>query len=166
MVRMKYVVMAVLVVITGIIVVLLFSPSEEKKVKKQFHLLSERVSKTPEENAFTQIRRMKEIGALFDKQFELNDPGESFSGSYTREEISAYAGSARSHFSQLDLKFYDYRIVFPEKEAAEVNLTARLKGRSATGEQIDEVRELECLLKKIEKKWLFSRMEVVEVLKK
>jgi hypothetical protein len=31
---------------------------------------------------------------------------------------------------------------------------------------MDETRELECLLRKVEKKWLFSAIEVVEVLKK
>jgi hypothetical protein len=34
------------------------------------------------------------------------------------------------------------------------------------GEQVDETRELECILTKIEKKWLFSQIEVVEVLRK
>jgi len=47
-----------------------------------------------------------------------------------------------------------------------VTLTGRLTGRSGTGEQVDETRELECVLKKIERKWLFSEIEVVEVLKK
>jgi hypothetical protein len=31
---------------------------------------------------------------------------------------------------------------------------------------VDETRELECVLKKIARKWLFSAIEVVEVLKK
>jgi hypothetical protein len=166
MVRMKYISIAAVVVIAGILAILLIHPSEEKRVKKQFHLLSERVSKSQEENTFTQIQKIKEIGALFDRQFELKDPGESFSGSYSREELSTYAGSARMHFSQLDFIFYDFHIVFPEKEVAEVNLTARLKGRSTAGEQMDEIRELNCILKKIENKWLFNQVEVVEVLKK
>ena len=74
--------------------------------------------------------------------------------------------AARSYVSRLDLKFYDLQIVFPEKEVAKVTLTARLAGRSTAGEQMDEIRELECRLKKIEKKWLFSQIDVVEVLKK
>jgi hypothetical protein len=64
------------------------------------------------------------------------------------------------------LKFYDSDIAFPEKGVAKVTLTARLTGKSTAGEQMDETRELECLLRKIEKKWLFSQIEVVEVLKK
>jgi hypothetical protein len=34
------------------------------------------------------------------------------------------------------------------------------------GENVDEIHELECVLKKIEKGWFFSHLEVVEVLKK
>jgi hypothetical protein len=163
---MKYILIGVLIVIIGIVVVFYFFPNEEKKVKKQFQLLSEGVSKSPEENAFTLLQKMKNIGALFHEHCELKAPGQSLSGSYTREEISTYAGSARSYFSQLDLKFYDFHILFPEKEMTKVTLTARLTGRSTAGEQVDETRELECILKKIEKKWLFHRIEVIEVLKK
>jgi len=166
MVKMKYILIGVLMVILGMIAAVFFFPSEEKRVKKQFHLLSGWVSKSPEENAFALLQKMKNIGTLFDEHCELKAPGQSLSGSYTREEISTYAGSARSYFSQLDLKFYDLHIVFPKKEVVKVTLTGRLTGKSAAGEQVDETREVECVLKKIEKKWLFHRIEVIEVLKK
>jgi hypothetical protein len=166
MVKIKYLFTGVLIVIIGSVIAIAVFPSEEKRVKKQFHLLSKWVSKSTEENAFTMLQRMKNIGTLFDAHCELKVPDQSLSGTYTREEISTYAGSARSHVSQLDLRFYDLQIVFPEKEVAKVTLTARLTGRSTAGERTDETRELECLLRKIEKKWLFSQIEVVEVLKK
>jgi len=166
MVKTKYLLIGAVVIITGIAVIYYFLPSEEKKVKKQFQLLSERVQKSPEENALTMLQKMKNIGALFDEHCELKAPSQSLSGSYSRQEISTYAGSARSVFSELDLKFYDFHIVFLEREVAKVTLTARLTGRSTAGEQVDEIRELECVLKKIEKRWLFSAIEVVEVLKK
>lgn len=166
MVKIKYLLIGVLIVIIGILAAVIFFPNEEKRVKKQFNLLSEWVSKSPEENTFTLLQRMKNIGTLFDEHCELKVPDQSLSGSYAREEISTYAGSARSHVSQLDLKFYDLHIVFPEKEIAKVTLTSRLTGKSTAGEQVDETRELECVLRKIENKWLFSQIEVVEVLKK
>jgi len=166
MVRIKYLLIGALVVIIGVAVVFYFFPNEEKKVKKQFHLLSEGMLKSPEENAFTMLQKMKNIGALFGEHCELKAPSQSLSGSYTRQEISTYAGSARSYFYQVDLKFYDFHIVFPEREVAKVTLTARLTGRSTAGEQVDETRELECILKMMEKKWFFSAIEVVEVLKK
>jgi hypothetical protein len=158
--------MGVFIVIIGIVLAVTVFPGEEKRVKKRFHLLSEWVSKSPEENSFTMLKKMKDIGTLFLEPCELKAPHESLSGSYTRQEISAYAGSARSHFFQLDFKLYDLHIAFPERKVAKVTLTARLIGKSTSGEHVDEVRELECLLKKIDKKWFFSQVEVIEVLKK
>jgi hypothetical protein len=166
MVKIKYTLIGVLMVIIGIVAVLIVFPSEEKKVKKQFNLLAAWVSKSPEENTFIMLQKMKNIGTLFDEHCELKAPDQSLSGSYTREEISTYAANARSHFSQLDLKFYDLHIIFPEGGITKVTLTSRLTGRSTAGELMDETRELECVLKKIETKWLFSEIEVVEVLKK
>jgi hypothetical protein len=166
MVKIRYLLVGALIVIVGIVLVVTFFPSEEKRVKKRFHLLSEWVSKSPEEGSLTMLQKMKDIGTLFVEPCELKSPNESLSGSYTRQEISAYAGSARSYFSQLNLKLYDLHVVFPEKEVAQVNLTARLIGRSKTGEGVDEIRELDCLLKKVDGKWFFSQIEVIEVLKK
>jgi len=166
MVKGKYLLMGVLIVIIGIVFAVAVFPSEEKRVKKRFHLLSGWVSKSAEENSFTMLKKMKDIGTLFLEPCELKAPQESLSGSYTRQEISAYAGAARSHFSQLDFKLYDLHIAFPEREVAKVTLTTRLIGKLTSGEQVDEVRELECLLKKIDKKWFFSQVEVIEVLKK
>jgi hypothetical protein len=165
-VKIKYLLAGALIVVVGIALAITLVPSEEKRVKRQFHLLSEWVSKSPEENAFTMLQKMKNIGILFDEHCEMKIPDQSLSGNYTRQEVSTYAGSARSYVSQLDLKFYDLRIQFTQKEMARANLTARLTGRSTGGEQIDETRELECVLKKIDKKWLFSAIEVIEVLKK
>ncbi len=164
--KIRYLVFGALIVVIGIVTAVALIPSEEKRVKKQFHLLSEWVSKSPEENAFMMLQKMKNIGTLFDEHCGMKIPDRSLSGSYTRQEISTYAGSARSYASQLDLKFYDLRIIFPEKEVARVNLTARLTGRSTAGERVDETRELECVLRKFDKQWLFSEIEAVEILKK
>jgi hypothetical protein len=165
-VKIRYLVVGALIVVVGIVVAITLIPSEEKRVKRQFSLLSEWVSKSSEENAFTMLQKMKNIGTLFDERCEMKIPDQSLSGSYTRQEVSTYAGSTRSYLSQLDLKFYDLHIIFPEKGIARVNLTARLTGSSTTGERMDETRELECVLRKIDKQWLFSQIEVIEVLKK
>jgi hypothetical protein len=166
MVRFKNIIIGALVVVIGIGVTIYFFPSEEKKIKKQFRLLAEWVSKDPGENTFTMAYKVRNIGTLFDGTCEFKIPVYSFSGSYTPEEISGYAARGRLFCSQLNLKFYDLVIVFPEKGVAKVTLTAKLTGKSNVGEYIDETHELEFVLKKIEKRWLFSKFEVVEVLKK
>ncbi|MFB3884608.1 MAG: hypothetical protein ACE144_05235 [Thermodesulfobacteriota bacterium] len=166
MVKFKPIIAGLLVVAAGIGVVLYLFPSEEKKVKKQFRLLAEWVSKEQGENPITMAYKIKNIGTLFDGTCEFDIPAYSFSGTYTREEVSGYASSGRLSMSQLDLKFYDLHIVFPDRQTAEVTLTAKVTGKSGRGEAIHEAHELVSVLKKIEKRWLLSRFEVVEVLKK
>jgi hypothetical protein len=166
MVKMKYPIIAFLIVMVGLLAAFLFFPSEEKKVKKRFTLLSEQVSKEPRENTFVMANKVKGITALFGENCNFAVSDYSLSGNYTRQEISGIALRGRTHFSNLSLEFYDLKVSFPEKDLAQVNLTARLTGKSVYGEQVDETHELVCLLKKIEKRWLFSSFEVVEVLKR
>lgn len=166
MVKIKYLIIALLIVMVGILATLLFLPSEEKKVKKRFALLSEHMSKDPGENTFVMANKVKGITALFGKNCNLTVSDYSLSGNYSREEISGIAFRGRAHFSTLDLKFYDLKVSFPEKDLARANLTGRLTGKSVYGEHVDETRELMCLLKKVEKKWLFNSFEVIEVLRR
>jgi hypothetical protein len=166
MVTLKHILLALLIVIVGVWAAFRFLETDERKVKKQFAQLSECVSKKPGESPIVMAQKVKNIGSLISESCEIKSPFDSFSGRNTREEVSAYAARGRSYFSTLDLKFYDLSISLPEKGVANVTLTARLTGTSAAGERLEETRELRCVLKKAEKKWLFSEIEVVEVLKR
>lgn len=166
MVKIKYVFFALVLAAAGIGAYLLLFQNEEKRVKKQFRQLSEGVSKEPKESIFTMDQKIKMIASLVDESCEINIPSYSVSGRLSREEITGYAARSRLHLSELHLKFYDFSIAFPQEDEARVYLTARLTGKTTTGEAINEAHEIDCLLKKIDKKWLFTRIEVVEVLKK
>jgi hypothetical protein len=166
MVKIKYIIIVVLVVIIGILAGVYFFQNEEKKVKRQFYLLSEWASKEAGENTFTMAHKVKSIGTLFTEHCEFKADIISFSGRFNSEEVSGYAARARLPFSKLSLQFYDLDVSFPEKGMAKVTLTGKLTGRLTSGEYVDETHELECVLKKIENKWLFSDVEVVEILKK
>jgi hypothetical protein len=169
MVRLKTVIISGLVVLIGILAFFYFSPSEEKKVRKQFDLLSQYVAKEPGEDPFSMANRIQNLSKLFSENCEFKIEGDllySLSGKYSRQEVAGYALRGRSYFSDLTLKFYDLKVQFPERGLSQVRLTARLTGRSNAGEKAEEIRELQCFLTKIEKKWLFSQFEVVEVLKR
>lgn len=166
MVKFKYIIIFLSVVIFVILATVYLFQSEEKKVKKQFDLLSKWASKDPGENTFTMMNKIKNIGALFEENCGVKIPAQSFSGSHTRNEITSYAAQGRLQFSQLHLEFCDLNVALPEKGIAKVYLTARLTGKLNGGEYVNEAHELDCVLKKIENKWLFSDIEVVEVLKK
>jgi hypothetical protein len=166
MVKVKPVIIALLVVVIGVMVAKHVFQSEEKRVKKQFSRLSKWTSKEAGENTFTMAQKMKEIGALFAEKCEFKADTISFSGLYNREDISSYAARARLPFIDLSLHFYDLDVSFPEKEVAKVTATAKLTGKLSTGECVDETHEFVSVLKKVEKRWLLTNLEVIEVLKK
>ena len=162
----KHPVIAVLVLILGVLAVLTLFPSEEKKVKKQFEILSRVVSKEPGENVITTARKAQEIAPLFDENCELIIPADSVSAYFSHAEMTSYVIRARAQFSDLSLTFVDLSITFPDRRTAKVVLTAKLKGKVVNGDSMDETREVQSTLKKIKRKWFFAAFEVVEVLKK
>ncbi len=166
MVKGKPFLIALILMVIGIGVFLMLYQNEEKRVKKQFRQLSEGISKEPGENIFTMDQKIKKIGSLVDEFCEIHIPSYSVSGRLSREEITSYAARGRLHLSELYLEFYDFNITFTQANEARAYLTSRLTGKMTTGEAINEAHEIDCLLKKVEKKWLFTRIEVVEVLKK
>ena len=166
MVKLKYVIIAILGVLIVIVSALYLFQSEERRIKKRFDLLAELASKEPGETAFTLAYKVQRIGTLFSDACEVRVPSQSISGRYTPEEISSHAAGARLPLSELSLQFYDLDIEFPEEGMATVLLTGRLTGESKAGETIHETRELQCILREIGGEWLFSHLEVVDVLKK
>ena len=166
MVRTKTVILALLTVILAVVAWVYLSQSDSKRIRKQFDSLSKLVSKEPGENPITMVTKAKSLGTLFAETCELSNPIDGLKVTYTPAEMSSYAANNRIAFAELSLNFYDFNIEFPEKGSARVTLTGNLKGKLMSGDLIDETREVQCVLKKINRTWLFSEIEIVEVLKR
>ena len=164
MVKLRYIITACAVMIIAVWVAVHLVPSEENKVKKQFALLAELVSKGSDEKPLAMIEKTQRIRSLFADTCVLKVSINSLSGSYSPEEIAAYATRVRAYFVRLSLRFYDLDIGFPETDTAEVMLTAKLTGSLMDGARVNEIREVACTLTKAGTTWLFSNFEVVEVL--
>ena len=161
----KNIVITVLVLMLGVAATHYLFQSEEKRVKKQFRMLSKLVSKDQEEDNFTMARKARDIGALFAENCQIKGHIKTFSGRYTRQEISGLAARARFHFSKLAVRFHDLGIEFPEKQTARVAVTGQVSGTLKGGDPFnDEALELGCTLRKLDDTWLFTAIEVVEVL--
>ncbi len=141
-------------------------PSEEKRIKEQFSLFAEWFSMEQAENPFSLGYKMNKMGELLCEKVTLKIPDYDLSGIYPRSEIISFTARARLPFSQLSLQFHDFQISFPDSETARVTVTGRITGKRVSEEKMEETRELEWILKKAEKEWRFSGMEVTEVLKK
>ena len=166
MVRVKRIVIALFLLGIAILVGVRVLPSEEKRVERQFKLLSKLVSKPPDESPITSAARVHKLRALFAEKCRLDTHLSWLSGDFTGEELASLIARTRLQFSTLSLRLYDLNVEFPGEDSAVARLTARAKGTTTDGELFDESHELECLLEKTDGKWLFREAEVVEVLER
>ena len=166
MVTAKRALLAAAVIVAVVVMVVRLLPSEEKRVSRQFERLSRWASKDRDEKPLEMTEKIQGLRSLFANTCELRTDMESLGGEYTPEQIASYAMQARAYFVEVSLTFHDVSVMIPEADRAVAALTARLQGRSIAEEQIREVRELECELRKIGTGWLFSKIVVVEVLQR
>ena len=165
MVKIKYLVIAALVLL-GIAAIPFLMQTDEKKIRTQFSLLAAWVSKQPDESLVTTSYNVQHIATLFVDPCVFKADMISLSGSYTPDEISGFAGRSRFALSYLTLKFYDLDIIFVQEGIAQTTVTAKLTGKTKSGDILEATHELKTVLTRVEGKWHFSRVEVVEVLQK
>lgn len=166
MVKPRTILVAIIILFAGLFLAKRLFPSEEKRVKKQFHLLSKWVSKSHGEGAIKTASKSQSIGSLFADPCTFTTELHSLSGKYSPSEIASYAARARLEFVTLSLRFYDLNVEFPKEEVAKATLTMKVTGRMSSGDSFRETQGIQCLLKKVENRWLFSEVGVVEFLQK
>ena len=166
MVKAKYIIVAGGVLVAGIIAFFIFSQREEAKVEKQFKFSAKKIEKTPEESQIVAVTKANRIREVFTETCNIHAPAHSFSEDISSDELSTLFLTNRSHYLEISLKFYDFVIDFPEKDTAQVNVTASMEGKLTTGELVEDLHELKCKLQKIEGIWRLKEIEIVEVLRK
>ncbi len=166
MVRLKYVLVAGVVVFIAVVACYILFQSDSAKIKKQFMKLSTNFAKEPVETKLAAGIKVKNIKELFAERILLEIPSHSISRTYVKKDIPSLVMTGRMQFKKMSLKFYDITIEFPESGHSVVRLTARLIGNLNTGELVDEIHELECSVRKNEDNWLFNSIKAVEVLEK
>jgi len=166
MVNKKNILVLLILIIAGGLVFNLYQQSDEKKIKKRFTRLSELFSKDDLEPALLMATKVKGIGSLFAKTCIIQSSDRLRSGTYTPEQITSHAASARAIFRVLKLKFYDIEISLQGEAEARASLTGVLSGISKQEENFEETHEMEFDLVKLEDEWFFSAIRMVEVLQK
>lgn len=162
----RRILLSALVGFAGLVMVFYLYPREEERIREQFALLAKWMSMEPNENVFNAAYKMKNMGELFTEKVKIKIPDYNLGGEYSKAEMIRYASRARLPFSKFTLSFYDWQISFVDSTTARVTVTSRITGQWVQGEELEDTRELEWVLKKVEKDWRFSEIEVVEVLKK
>ena len=166
MVSKKNLLVILVLIIAGGVIFTLYQQSDKKKIEKRFTRLSELFSKDDLEPALLMATKVKKIGSLFAKNCIIESSDRLRSGTYTPDQITSHAASARALFRTLKLKFYDIEIELTGEGKAVTSVTGMLSGMSKREETFNETYEMEVDLVKIEKDWFFSAIRMVEVLKK
>lgn len=166
MVNKKNLLVILFLIVAGGIIFNVYEQSDKKKIEKRFARLSELFSKDDLEPALVMATKVKGIGSLFAEKCIIESSDRLRSGSYSPEQITSHAASARALFRKLNLKFYDIEITISEEGKAVTSLTGMLSGISKREETFNETYEMEVDLVKVEEDWFFSGIRMVEVLKK
>lgn len=144
-----------------VILVILLIPSERRKIRKQFNRLADYAQKEPAESVFKGARKASAMSELFTDPCEIKGSIHFLGGTYSRREAAQVVVAARTQFEWLDLSFHDMKIDFPEKRIAAVIVNARMDAGFG-GEDVTEVRTLECRMLKEDGKWLFQQCRSID----
>jgi hypothetical protein len=167
MVKKNAVIAGGILLVIGLLIVYHVFYTEEAKIKRQFKALSERVSKERDETKLIAAATAKKIARMGCETIQIDIPSRSISETVSRKDLPAPIYNVRSRYAGMKVGFFDFVIDLSGKGTASVRVTGKLEGILLSGEKVNETHELACLLKKNEKDdWLFSRIEIVEVLEK
>ena len=155
----------ILLVILGLVAAgfIILRSTPEKQVRKQLDQLVESVDKEPGEPTMTTLTKIGAMGKLFADTCQVTVDRPPMEGEFSRKEVMDRINMARNYFSELHLRLHDVSILLPTDSRAKVLLTLRFHGIHDNEENID-TRELELILDRKDRKWMFSRVKVVEVL--
>lgn len=156
----------VAVALALLVFLVLCYPTDRRQIRKQFKRLSEWVSKEGKEGPLATVERIPEARKFFADPCELKAEAYGLDESLSPLDLAKLAMGARARFERLTLEFDDLKIGFTGDGEAQTTVTARLIGQGENGEAVQETHEIEGVLKKKEGRWLFTRIKLVEVLKK
>ena len=157
---------AIAAAIAALVLLLLCYPTDRRQIKRQFKRLSEWVSKDGKEGPLALVQRIPEGRKLFADPCELKAEAYGLDESLSPLELAKLAMGARSRSDTLSLEFHDLQIGFTGDGEARGTVTARLKGTGEGAEDLQETHEVDYEMRKTEGRWLFTKITLVQVLKK
>lgn len=139
---------------------------DEAQVKATLRELCRIASKQEDEKAGSGLLKMRAVENVFAPQCRMDFRHEMFGGTYTTEEIAATLMRSRALFRTCKVDFRDLSLTIDPPDQATAYFTGTLEGRLNDGKSVNEVRDLECKLKKIETHWRITDIAVRDVLEK
>jgi hypothetical protein len=164
-VSLKYGVIVVLIVIVAGLSVVRFWPSDVRAIRKQLALIETAGAKDSTEKPVEALFKAKQIVELFNDPCHLTVESAGHAGDYLHKQLMERIAMLRAFYSRVNVSLHDLAIeIFPEKTAV-VRGTLRLRGDGA-GEVIADVHEFRAEMRRVDGKWLFTMVEIVQVLER
>jgi hypothetical protein len=165
-VNVRYLVIAVLITLVAGVVAVRFWTSDERAIRRQLTLIEEAGSKAAAEKPIEGLFKARQIAELFSDPCLLTVESAQHAGSYARKQIQDRVVMVRAAYTQASVSLYDVAIDISEEKTAVVRGTVRLRGRQAGEAAVADVHELKAEMRPIDGKWLFTTVEIVQVLER
>lgn len=139
--------------------------TEEAKIKRKLHELADFGVKAEGEKEIYGALKINGTDKVFAPQLELVLNPDMFNGTYTPREMIANLARFRMLFKQVKIRVTDV-VITVSGDKADAAFTGLLDGVTVDGKAVNEVRELNCALTKIDGKWLINKLVVRDILVK
>jgi hypothetical protein len=165
-VNLKHLVLVVLIALVAGVVAVRFWPSDERAIRRQLALIEEAGSKAAAEKPIESLFKAKQIAELFSDPSLLTVESAQHAGSYARKQIQDRVVMVRAAYTQASVSLHDVAIDIAAEKTAVVRGTVRLRGRRAAEAAVADVHELRAEMRPIDGTWLFTSVEIVQVLER
>ena len=138
---------------------------DERAIRKQLALIEEAGSKVENEPPMEGLVKATQMAALFSDPCRLKVEAAQHEGSYARKQIQDQIFMVRSWFVQVEVRLHDIAIGRIENKTTTVRGTIRLRGK-VTGDLVADAQDFKAEMSKVDGKWLFTAVTLVEVLER
>lgn len=140
---------------------LLFS-NDEKAVRKRIALLEKRIAREPGDGTIALARKADGLRGLFAEECRLKTHVAEFTGTFTPRELAKLALDFWLQTSQVSVVLDVSKIEFPAPDRAEVLMSLKMRGKLPAGDDFAENHGMIVTLEKMDRQWLFARVEVIQ----
>lgn len=158
------------IVVTVIAIVgyfILRSPNEEQRIIDQLNLLAGSVSKKSGEGAVSMALKHQTVSGLIDEQCTVFIKEAMLAGDFSPETFAAEMTRSRAMFKSINGQVDGCEVQLDaDKLNATITFAIRIIAELKSGREMDEVRDLQAKVRKVDNKWLFAGFEIRQVLEK
>ena len=162
----KLIIAVILIVAAAAVYFVFFSESEEQKIRKMLKNVCMDCAKNKESSsAAALIVKTNVLKSYFTDPCTLSVYRGFLQGTFNDVRIANEIMRVNLFFRESDLSYSDLIVTVNVPEAT-ASFTGRFQAVLKSGERVDEVREVDLKLRKVEKKWKITSAEVHKILQR